>query len=587
MGNAPMDKWLPYYERELAAVQEGARAFAERYPTIAAALRLSDEGSGDPHVERLIQSVAFLTARVAKRLDDDYAGFAEKLLDAVYPHYRRPMPACAIARFEAMTTPDILPARTPFRAGTTQRDACRFETVFPVRTGDPDIAAVAFRPAGTFRTTSGDFRTGPSLSVTWQRTGHTGSRVFVDGDPSVAAALRDALGLGVTAVLAPVPGEPGVFYEGGSLAPVGLGAEDCVLHDPATTHPGFHLLRELFAFPEKFGFFDLTLPPTAGTEVEQVILLLDAGVIGDGRMLATVGAANLLTRCAPVVNLFRDSAGHTARHHATAATRVYPPQDGRRGAELVAIESVAVKFDGEQGPHTELPHFFAVRPDVPLSGGPFWVAMQDAEDEGTENVMFLNRSFEAVPLGHGFSVGLLCCDGDRPARIVCGTAMADLIPSAAATMPRGRLITRPTAMSRFPLGKQASWRLVTHLALSQHSLLEGNGHVLRQVMHLYAPSGSLWVAQVTRALVGVRQRAITRWLPGAFPPTLVRGTAIEIAIDETHLVGVGLHALVRVLDVFFSLYAQMNSFTQLIIASSHTGKELHTCPLRTGTGPLI
>src|ERR1700743_3357059 len=112
-----MDSLLPYYEDELAALKARGREFADRYPRIAAGLRLSDEGSDDPHIERLIQSVAMLTGRVTSRLDDDYSGFAIKLLDAIYPHYRRPFPACAVAQFTPNAFGGRLKDRTVMYAG--------------------------------------------------------------------------------------------------------------------------------------------------------------------------------------------------------------------------------------------------------------------------------------------------------------------------------------------------------------------------------------------------------------------------------------------------------------------------------------
>ena len=62
---------LPYYERELAIMRDLAAEFAARHPKIAARLSIGRDDSQDPHVERLLQGFAFLTARVHKRLDDD------------------------------------------------------------------------------------------------------------------------------------------------------------------------------------------------------------------------------------------------------------------------------------------------------------------------------------------------------------------------------------------------------------------------------------------------------------------------------------------------------------------------------------
>ena len=61
---------LPYYNRELAAIRKAAGEFADAYPKVAARLRVTPDAVDDPYVERLLEGVAFLAARVQQRLDD-------------------------------------------------------------------------------------------------------------------------------------------------------------------------------------------------------------------------------------------------------------------------------------------------------------------------------------------------------------------------------------------------------------------------------------------------------------------------------------------------------------------------------------
>ena len=124
-----MQDLLPYYERELAYLRRYGREFAERYPKIAGRLQLSAEGSQDPHVERLIEAFALLSARVSKRIEDDYPEFTDALLDVLYPHYLRPFPSCSIAHFDMEGVASTLSApgnrsrlhRRQSRPGSTAR----------------------------------------------------------------------------------------------------------------------------------------------------------------------------------------------------------------------------------------------------------------------------------------------------------------------------------------------------------------------------------------------------------------------------------------------------------------------------------
>ena len=91
---------LPYYERELTYFRELSGEFAQRYPKIARRLLLDGEQSEDPHVERIIEGFAFLTARIHRKLDDEFPEITEAFLQTLYPHYTQPFPSCTLLQFE-------------------------------------------------------------------------------------------------------------------------------------------------------------------------------------------------------------------------------------------------------------------------------------------------------------------------------------------------------------------------------------------------------------------------------------------------------------------------------------------------------
>src|SRR5262245_55681306 len=94
------DELLSYYNRELSFIRRLAADFAEAHPKIAGRLRLGPEASEDPHVERLIEAFAYLTARVRHKLDDDFPEITESLLGVLYPHYQAPVPSMAVVQLE-------------------------------------------------------------------------------------------------------------------------------------------------------------------------------------------------------------------------------------------------------------------------------------------------------------------------------------------------------------------------------------------------------------------------------------------------------------------------------------------------------
>src|SRR5262245_3233358 len=90
------------YEGELVFVRELAKEFAKKYPMAAGRLGLSPASGGttDPHVERLIEAFALLTARVRVKLDDDFPELTDALFVVLYPHYQAPVPSRAIGQVD-------------------------------------------------------------------------------------------------------------------------------------------------------------------------------------------------------------------------------------------------------------------------------------------------------------------------------------------------------------------------------------------------------------------------------------------------------------------------------------------------------
>lgn len=95
------DELLKYYNRELAFVRHMGKDFSEKYPKVAGRLKLSDDHIEDPHVSRLIESFAFLTANIRQKLDDSFPELTDALLGQMLPDYQAPIPSMSVVKLEA------------------------------------------------------------------------------------------------------------------------------------------------------------------------------------------------------------------------------------------------------------------------------------------------------------------------------------------------------------------------------------------------------------------------------------------------------------------------------------------------------
>src|ERR1700730_10190265 len=100
MQSSGWEDLLQYFNRELSYLRKAGVEFAKRYPKIANRLELSSGQSADPHVERLIESFAFLTARIQHDIESEFPEITSAMLGVLYPQLLNPVPSMATAHFQ-------------------------------------------------------------------------------------------------------------------------------------------------------------------------------------------------------------------------------------------------------------------------------------------------------------------------------------------------------------------------------------------------------------------------------------------------------------------------------------------------------
>jgi type VI protein secretion system component VasA len=146
---------LQAYNDELVHLRETAKRFGEDYPSVAGRLGLGAAAQVDPHVERLLEGVAFLGARVQLKLQDQFPDFTQHLLSAIQPHYLAPTPSICIVGFEphegdaALAQGIEIERGTRLQAVAADRDATpvTFQTGHAVTLWPLRVEAVEYLPS--------------------------------------------------------------------------------------------------------------------------------------------------------------------------------------------------------------------------------------------------------------------------------------------------------------------------------------------------------------------------------------------------------------------------------------------------------
>jgi len=609
-----MDELFAQYERELVTMRQLCREYAERYPKVAAKLQMGGDACDDPHVERLIQSVALLCARVSKRLDDSYPQFTEALLNLLFPHFLRPFPSCAIVRFlpsaqgTAGGTGNVLRG-TLLESAPVRGVPCIFQTVYDVAPAPVAIASARFdaviRALPSTRLPPG---VTSSIGIEFEAAAPMPPdivgplRVYLDGDSSFCAALRDTLFMRTASAYVqaaadgtwvPVPALP--------IAPAGFSDDDALIPFDARSHRAYRILAEYFAFPEKFNFVDIDLAALRArlpADCTRFTLHLALAGVPPGsdqaRMLAGLSAQNLLSGCTPVVNLFKQAGVPIGFSQRTAEYAVLAHPTHAAAYEVYSVDRVhMVQQRGKDFSSVEFRPFYSLRHgESDAHKGRYWIVRHDetlaATSPGHEKTIALVDA-DGEPLmveQTALSIDLTCTNRDLPCLLKSGAARGDLSIPGTAQGAKIRFLRRPTRPCRLANGQNAHWRLISHLTLNHHSLAREGADGLREMLTLYDFTGSAVSQRQIAGIVGLEHAEATAWLRHKRGSSLAHGTEVHVTIDEEAFVGAGLHLFIQVIDQFFALYVQMNSFIELVILSHQSGEELFRCKPRSGSMPL-
>lgn len=261
------DELLYYYERELGFMRQMGADFAERYPKVASRLALETTRCDDPHVERIIEAFSFLAARLHLKIDDEFPEITQALLNLVYPHYLRPIPAMSIAELRgdpkagkvssAIKVPRGAMLYTRPTSGVTCKFRCCYETtIWPLSIAEaqwrtPDRVEPPLKGVDAVAVIRLLLRCNPGITFNELRA--PSLRFYLYSDPNLVYPLYELLCNNCSGVLLRDPTVKGrqktITLPGSALRAVGFAEDESMLPYPRRSFPGTGCCRSTLRFP--------------------------------------------------------------------------------------------------------------------------------------------------------------------------------------------------------------------------------------------------------------------------------------------------------------------------------------------------
>ena len=609
------DDLLEHYHRELDHFRRQAGKFAQDHPKIAERLRLGADAAEDPHVERLIEAFAYLTARVRQKLEDEFPEISGAMLDVLYPHYQAPVPPMSVVQFKLdpeqvqLTTGQLLPRDTEIESEPVHGERCRFRTCYPVTLWPLEVKQAGLSqapfvaPASPHVTAASVLRLAlavqtPELNIS--ELGVRSLRFFIKA-PTHAYRIYELIfnhTLGVSLAGSARDAQP-VHLGKECLKAVGFEADEGMLPYPSRSFVGYRLLTEYFAFPQKFLFFDVMLPPLdnlsrLGTQIE-LYFYFNRSIPELGRV---VNAETFPLGCAPVVNLYRQRAEPIALSQTSAEWQVVPDRRLPLSHEVYSIDGVTAT--PPQGESVEFQPFYSVkhtRGRGDRGARTFWhstrrTATGTAElgDRGTEVFLSLvDLDFQpSSPADWTLDVETTCLNRGLASDLPFGGDQPRLqLRDGKGFVSRVTCLTAPTPPLRLPSRKGYLWRLVSHLALNHLSLTDDpKAESLREILRLYDFQDSDETRNQIDGILAVSSQRVVGSLRTGGPVSFCRGLEVTLEFDDERYTGGGLFLFASVIERFLGLYCTTNSFSKLVARVKGRKEELRRWPPRVGENIL-
>jgi len=572
-----------YFQQELDNLRDLGQAFSEAHPAVAPML---SGAAADPDVERLLEGVAFLTALLREKLDDEFPEIVHELVQMIWPHYLRPIPAATIVAFEPKPTLKQsmnIPAGIFLNSVPIEGTPCTFKTVYdldihPVTLVDATLDKSAGRP--------------PAIRLMLELNGlnleewQPGTlRLFLSDSFTAAADLFMILQQHTRKITfsSPDGGQP-VSLGPQALRPAGFALDEGLIPYPSNSFPGYRILQEYFILPEKFLFLDLTgwekwTKRGDGSRVE-IEFELDNPSIPFPR----VRKGSFMLYATPVVNIFPHEADPIRLDHRKTDYLVRPSGTKADHHQVYSIEKVVGYVQGTAEEKTYLPFDLFQKRQKNFSI--YHVKLRKAAiTEGID--VFLSIAYPPqgnTPKTETLSTELLCTNGALPEDLQPGDICEPTSSSPEFVTFRDIRPVTPNVLP--PLGTDLLWQLLGHLSLNFLSLTTTEN--LKALLELYVFSESrdrpavLANQKRINGIEAVKAAQKDRIVNGA----IIRGQEIDLEIRQDHFTGPGdLFLFGSVLDHFLGAYATINTYTRLSIHETIKG-ETFLWPPRLGNHTL-
>jgi type VI secretion system protein ImpG len=560
------DDLVDYYRRELSYLRESGDDFSKRYPKVANRLSFSGIESKDPHTERLLESFAFLTARIQREIDREFPSTTNAILENLSPNLTQTIPSIGVVQMSLDPTQGKVMSGIRVQKGTALQtppisgQICRFQTSW-----DTDLWPLLISSTHVENSRSLCLKFETTAEIELHELELDRLRLHVSGDLSNAMPLYDMLTSNLELIeIVNASNDKAHKLSSNQFVEVGYSDSDQVLPANNNLYPAYSLLQEYFAFPRKFLFFDLKgLKGLLGTGSQFTLKFTFKSTF---RALSSVNKNTFQLGCTPCINLFQTTSEPIEYDQHKHEYLLVADYQREAFTEIHSIQSL-IASDPDAAQPITVPNIFATNGPEDRNNSLHWSYRKQASlrkgISGTDTFLsFIDRQKVSTDSNNPIMFAkVLCTNRHWAEQIAPGTKLIGELISSSIEVTN---LYEPSSQ-KDPLSYDKSlFSLIEILRLNHQSLLEGDNALdkLTRLLLLFSGEFATNQSQI-RGIKSIKVKpSITRigrdnWRGHCM------GYDIWLDIDESNFVGGSILIFCGVLARFFALYTTTNSYTRV------------------------
>ena len=600
-----MKDFINYYQEELLFLRKNGGEFAKKHPEIASNIDIKNGASSDPHTERIIESVAFLSANLSQKIDDNSQSVAFYLLSALYPNLISTFPPCSVACFQKpkkITVNEVvqIPKNTTLTLKSSSGISCIFKTLYALNIYPIAIHDIALSKTKVNTTDTSSWAINIAL---------TSQDVFFDemnisdllfGINSEiiedALLIYEAIFSMKNSVLLKI-NDSYIKLDPQNFIQCGFQDEDAICPVTKYANNSFQLFQEMIHFKKKFMFFkilniDKLLKNSNCTNVKDLTIVIFVNFLNE-RLLEVVRGNCIMLNATPIVNLFSLKTDPFRFDGTQNKYRLTPDQSKNSSIEIQSISNIHMIDSNSHEDSIVSPYFVLSSNSHKGSVDElFWTCSKEsAKTRGVNGfdtyISFVDPKMNAtVPYDNVAYAETLCINRFEPRDI---PTLSTLDISGLQTNGYvAQMLYNTTPAVSCTSGKSTLWNLIAQLASTNISISTNDAifESAAKLTEIFSCGFYVKSEELLSTISCITSEKIVRRFGNDAWRGFVQGYQFKIFVnnDKTSFFNFFFSCI---LNQYLSSCVSINSFIEILMISEKSKKTIAHLPATSGRMELI